>query len=171
MFPPAALAALVLAAPAPRVLDDFETLDGWSAHPSEGVELRIGQEKLYRRLYAPEAFEARLLGNLSRFRDVKYRPEAVQLTKAATFFRLLRHYWGLGKAAHRFFWRILGKTVRHSRRSTRQMVQFLGMYKHFCEVHGRADSWNPWAKPAEAAAPAPKPAPALVEAPKARMRA
>ena len=27
-----------------RVLDDFETVEGWSAHPSEGVELRIGQD-------------------------------------------------------------------------------------------------------------------------------
>jgi hypothetical protein len=26
------------------VLDDFESLEGWSAHPAEGVELRIGQD-------------------------------------------------------------------------------------------------------------------------------
>jgi hypothetical protein len=33
-------------APAPptRVLDDFETVGGWTAHPSEGVELRISQD-------------------------------------------------------------------------------------------------------------------------------
>jgi radical SAM superfamily enzyme YgiQ (UPF0313 family) len=35
-------------------------------------ELRRGQEDLYRRLYAPEAFAARLLGNLERFHDVTY---------------------------------------------------------------------------------------------------
>jgi len=41
-----ALAALLLAAaPAPQVLDDFEALRGWSAHPSEGVELRISQDR------------------------------------------------------------------------------------------------------------------------------
>ncbi|HYV46153.1 MAG TPA: discoidin domain-containing protein [Myxococcaceae bacterium] len=41
-----ALAALLLAAaPAPQVLDDFEALQGWSAHPSEGVELRISQDR------------------------------------------------------------------------------------------------------------------------------
>ncbi|HEX6039226.1 discoidin domain-containing protein, partial [Longimicrobium sp.] len=32
---------------APRVLDDFETLSGWTAHPSEGVELRISQDSGY----------------------------------------------------------------------------------------------------------------------------
>ncbi|HWK89576.1 MAG TPA: hypothetical protein VNP72_06255, partial [Longimicrobium sp.] len=26
------------------ILDDFETIAGWSAHPSEGVELRISQD-------------------------------------------------------------------------------------------------------------------------------
>src|SRR5262249_51194516 len=41
-----ALAVLVLAAaPAPMVLDDFEDVHGWSAHPSDGVELRIGQDR------------------------------------------------------------------------------------------------------------------------------
>src|SRR5437868_2073194 len=44
--PVLALAALLLAAaPAPQVLDDFEALQGWSAHPSEGVELRISQDR------------------------------------------------------------------------------------------------------------------------------
>ena len=65
-------------------------------------ELRVGQEELYRRLYSPEAFAARLLGNLERFNNVKYRPEGVQLKKLATFVRLVRHYWGLGKKARRF---------------------------------------------------------------------
>src|SRR3954468_21612428 len=50
MLGPLALAALCLAAapgagPEPRVLDDFEALEGWSAHPSEGVELRISQDR------------------------------------------------------------------------------------------------------------------------------
>jgi hypothetical protein len=31
-------------APQTRVLDDFETVSGWTAHPSEGVELRISQD-------------------------------------------------------------------------------------------------------------------------------
>lgn len=41
-------AAQTPAGPAParpaRVIDDFELLDGWTAHPSEGVELRISQD-------------------------------------------------------------------------------------------------------------------------------
>jgi hypothetical protein len=30
--------------PQTRVLDDFESVEGWTAHPSEGVELRISQD-------------------------------------------------------------------------------------------------------------------------------
>jgi len=132
-------------------------------------ELRVGQEALYRRLYAPGTFASRLLGNLNRFRDVKYRPEAVQLRKVATFIRLVKHYWRKGGAARRFFWRILARTIRHSPRSVRQVIQFLGMYKHFCEVHGRSATWDPWSSPAEvngAAANAAEPSamePALAE--------
>jgi len=119
-------------------------------------ELRVGQEALYRRLYTPEAYAARLLGNMHRFSNVKYRPEAVQLSKVATFFRLVKYYWKLGGKARRFFFGIIGRTIRHSPRSTRQVVQFLGMYKHFCEVHGRADSWDPWTAEAAAHAAPPK---------------
>jgi radical SAM superfamily enzyme YgiQ (UPF0313 family) len=106
-------------------------------------ELHRGQEKLYRRLYAPEAFAARLLGNLGRFHDVTYRPEALALDKLATFLRLARDYSGQGRAARRFFWETLGKTLRHSPRSLRQVVMLLGMYKHFRELHGK----EPWSSP------------------------
>jgi radical SAM superfamily enzyme YgiQ (UPF0313 family) len=111
-------------------------------------ELRHGQETLYRRLYAPEAFAARLLGNLGQFRNVKYRPEPFRLDKLATFFRLIGHYWRQGKTARRFFWKLLGTTVRRSPRSTRLVIMMLGMYKHFCEIHSRKSTWNPWAVPA-----------------------
>ena len=40
-----------------------------------GEELKGGLERLFQRLYAPEAFTARLLGNLSRFKGVTFRPE------------------------------------------------------------------------------------------------
>jgi radical SAM superfamily enzyme YgiQ (UPF0313 family) len=112
-------------------------------------ELCTGQERLYRRLYAPEAFAARLLGNLGRFHDVHYRPEPAQLDKVATFLRLIRHYWGRGAAARRFFWGILGKTLRHSPRSVRQVVMMLGMYKHFSELHTQTSPWDPWEVPPE----------------------
>jgi radical SAM superfamily enzyme YgiQ (UPF0313 family) len=109
-------------------------------------ELREGQATLYRRLYAPAAFAARLLGNLHRFHDVTYRPEPVAADKLATFFRLVGYYWRQGKAARRFFWGILAKTVWHSPRSLRQVIMMLGMYKHFAELHRGTSSWNPWAK-------------------------
>ncbi|HEY8207410.1 MAG TPA: discoidin domain-containing protein [Myxococcaceae bacterium] len=49
MLATASLAALVLAAaPDPVVLDGFEKVEGWSAHPSEGVELRISQDRGFR---------------------------------------------------------------------------------------------------------------------------
>ncbi len=109
-------------------------------------ELRLGQERLYRRLYAPDAFAARLLGNLHRFHDVHYRPEPLALDKLATFVRLARHYWRHGKAARMFLGRILAKTFRHSPRSFRLVVMMLGMYKHFCEIHAQTTSWDPWAQ-------------------------
>jgi Domain of unknown function (DUF4070) len=101
-------------------------------------ELRRGQANLYRRLYAPEAFATRLLGNLSRFHDVTYRPEPLQLAKLATLVRLARYYWRQGKAGRRFFFGIIAKTLRHSPRSLRLVVTMLGMYKHFCELHPEA---------------------------------
>jgi hypothetical protein len=117
------------------------------------AELRHGQEKLFRQLYAPEAFAARLLGNLGRFHDVKYRPEPIALDKLATFFRLVGHYWRRGKLGRRFFWGILGKTLCHSPRSLRQVIMMLGMFKHFCEVHGQTSPWDPWAAHLEAPVP------------------
>jgi radical SAM superfamily enzyme YgiQ (UPF0313 family) len=107
-------------------------------------ELRRGQARLYRRLYSPEAFAARLLGNLERFRDVRYRPEPLALDKLMTFVRLVHHYWGHGKTSRRFLGRILGRTLRHSPRSLRLVIMMLGMYMHFCELHARAHPWDPW---------------------------
>jgi radical SAM superfamily enzyme YgiQ (UPF0313 family) len=118
-------------------------------------ELRRGQDALYRRLYSAEAFAARLLGNLHRFRDVKYRPEPIALNKLATLFRLMRYYGRRGKAARRFFWGIIGKTLRHSPRSLRLVIMMLGMYKHFCELHANGSAWDPWETPPAAPIPVP----------------
>lgn len=117
------------------------------------AELREGQARLYRRLYSPDAFAARLLGNLERFRDVRYRPEPVALDKVMTFFRLVRHYGGNGSTARRFLYRILGRTLRHSPRSLRLVIMMLGMYVHFCELHARAHPWDPWNASAEGEVP------------------
>jgi radical SAM superfamily enzyme YgiQ (UPF0313 family) len=118
-------------------------------------ELKQGQEDLYRRLYTPEAFGARLLANLHRFHHVRYRPEPLSVDRLLIFCRLIRHYWRKGPAARRFFWGMLWKTLRHSPRNITQMVVFMGMYEHLCTVHGQALSWDPWAAPpAEEAVPA-----------------
>ncbi|HJT75872.1 MAG TPA: radical SAM protein, partial [Gemmataceae bacterium] len=74
-------------------------------------ELRAGQQRLYQRLYAPEAFAHRLLGNLSRFHDVRYRPEKLRAENVRTLLRLIGHYWKKGNGARKFFWSTLGKTL------------------------------------------------------------
>jgi radical SAM superfamily enzyme YgiQ (UPF0313 family) len=107
-------------------------------------ELRRGQEALYRKLYDPDAFAERVLGNLHRFHDVRYRPERLRWSYFTTFLRLAKHYFSKGWKSTKFFTRILWKTLRHSRRSFRPMIVFLGMYKHCCEVHGKALAWDPW---------------------------
>ncbi len=120
------------------------------------AELRKGQEELYRQLYAPEAFAERLLGNLHRFHDVRYRPEPRKLSHLATFFRLIRHYWRKGWPARKFFWNIVWKTLRHSPRSLQPVLVFLGMYKHFCEVNAKVLRWDPWAREEERKEPEPR---------------
>jgi radical SAM superfamily enzyme YgiQ (UPF0313 family) len=122
------------------------TAGGTNFHPMlmSREELKEGQQKLYQRLYAPEAFAARLQGNLSRFHDVGYRPEPPKLSSLAVLGRLTRHYWRQGGAARRFFCGNLWKALRHCPRMLTQMVTYMGMYLHFCQVHGDALDWNPW---------------------------
>jgi hypothetical protein len=107
-------------------------------------ELQEGQQRLYQRLYAPEAFAARLLGNLSRFRDVRYQPKRLRVSNFVVLGRLVRHCWGKGQAARRFLWSCLWQCVRHSPRLVTQMVLYLGMCVHFCKVHGASLRWDPW---------------------------
>jgi radical SAM superfamily enzyme YgiQ (UPF0313 family) len=107
-------------------------------------ELKRGQEDLYRRLYEPQAFAARLQGNLSRFRDVHYRPEPTQVRSLQILGRLIRHYWRQGSEARGFFWGNLWRGLRQSPRLLAQTVVFMGMYLHFCRVHGEAIGWDPW---------------------------
>jgi radical SAM superfamily enzyme YgiQ (UPF0313 family) len=109
-----------------------------------GPELKHGLETLFQKLYAPEAFAARLLGNLSRFQDVTFRPERLQPSYLAVFWRVSHYYWGKGWAARKFFWGCLWHALRHAPRVVGQMVIYLGMYIHFLEVHRRALSWDPW---------------------------
>jgi radical SAM superfamily enzyme YgiQ (UPF0313 family) len=119
-----------------------------------GDELKKGLERLFQKLYAPKAFRARLLGNLSRFKDVTFRPERLQASYVAVFGRLIRYYWGKGRPARQLFWGCLWQALRHAPRVVGQMAIYLGMYIHFSEVHRRALSWDPWASAAAGPAPA-----------------
>jgi radical SAM superfamily enzyme YgiQ (UPF0313 family) len=110
-------------------------------------ELKQGLERLFQRLYSPEAFAARLMGNLSHFRDVGFRPEPVRAEYPAVFFRLVCYYASKGATAQKFFWGCLWKTLRRAPRIVGQIVIYMGMYVHFCEVHQHARPWNPWTRP------------------------
>jgi radical SAM superfamily enzyme YgiQ (UPF0313 family) len=112
-----------------------------------GEELSGGLTWLFEKLYAPEAFSERLLGNLSRFHDVRFRPERVQASYPAVFLRLARYFWGKGWPARKFFWGNLFQTLRRAPRIVGQAIIYMGMYVHFCEVHRLAAPWNPWAGP------------------------
>jgi len=116
-------------------------------------ELRAGHEELYRRLYAPDAYAERVLGALERFNDVKYVPERFTIKRLTAGLRILGYYLKHGKAARRFFFRMLGRTARRSPRSLKVIMMKLGMYLHFCELHARKTGWDPWAEPAGPPAP------------------
>lgn len=107
-------------------------------------QVKKGLESLFRKLYSPEAFAERLLGNLSRFENVAFRPESMRLSYAAVFARLARYYGSRGRLARRLFWGCLWKALRHSPRVVGQVVIYLGMYMHFVELHRAATGWDVW---------------------------
>ncbi len=51
-------------------------------------ELQHGQKRLYQRLYSPAAFQRRLIGNLQRFGNVRYRPERMRWELLSSFLHL-----------------------------------------------------------------------------------
>ncbi len=122
------------------------TAGGTNFHPllMTREQLREGHQELYRRLYSPDAFAHRLLGNLTRFNNVRYRPEPLQLRSLGVLAKMTGRYWSQGPAARKFFWSMLWKAARHSHRLIGQMAIYMGMYLHFCKVHGEAMGWNPW---------------------------
>src|SRR5262249_36504038 len=79
-------------------------------------ELASGQQKLIRKLYETEAFQGRLLGNLKRFRDVRFRPESLTWDEVISSGRLTAFYWRQGRQELAFFLRALWSTLRHCRR-------------------------------------------------------
>lgn len=122
------------------------TAGGTNFHPLKITreELKRGQERLYQRLYAPEAFSERLLGNLSRFNNVHFQPEQTKISHLSVLARLVGHYWSKGWGARKFFFSSLWKAFRHSPRLINQMVTYMGMYLHFTKVHGDTLDWDPW---------------------------
>jgi radical SAM superfamily enzyme YgiQ (UPF0313 family) len=107
-------------------------------------ELQQGQKRLYQRLYSPGAFQKRLLGNLQRFGNVRFRQERMRWELLSSFLQLAWHNWRQGPRARRLFWGTLWTTLRHSPRSLIPVSLQLGMYEHFAQVHAEAWSWNPW---------------------------
>ena len=107
-------------------------------------ELQQGQKRLYQRLYSPSACQNRLIGNLQRFDNVRFRPGRIRWDLLSSFLQLARHNWRQGPRARRFFWGSLWTTLRHSPRSLVPINMQLGMYEHFAQVHAEAWSWSPW---------------------------
>jgi radical SAM superfamily enzyme YgiQ (UPF0313 family) len=101
-------------------------------------ELTQGQKKLIRKLYEPEAFQDRLLGNLSRFNDVRFRAELLNLSYALTLSRLAGFFWRQGGQSRNFFWRALGTTIRRSPRAVMSTATLLGKYSHILQLNGFA---------------------------------
>jgi radical SAM superfamily enzyme YgiQ (UPF0313 family) len=124
----------------------FTTAGFTNFHPMQMTreQLKEGQERLFRRLYAPEAFAHRLLGNMSRFSNVTYRPERFQFHNLGITWRLAMSYWKQGGAARKFFWKFLWQGFRKSHRIVGQVALFLGMYLHFCKMRENELNWNPW---------------------------
>ena len=60
-------------------------------------ELLRRQMLLYQRLYEPSAFEARFLGNLSRFRDIHFQPERTRVSSFVMLGRIARQYLERGR--------------------------------------------------------------------------
>src|SRR5262249_27431117 len=119
---------------------------GTNFHPLRMTveELKHGQQELCRRLYGPKAFVQRLLANVYRFHDVRYRPEAFTWASLRVMFRLAKTYGRQGWAASKVYWSMIVKTMWHSPRSLPQMVNLLGMYHHFCKLLSENVAWNPW---------------------------
>ena len=96
------------------------------------LELEQGQKDLIRRLYSPAAFQQRLFGNLSRFRDERFRPEKVKLDHLASFCRL---FWEQDSRERALFARSLQLTLfRHPRRLT-SVSTILIQYAHIVRLN------------------------------------
>jgi radical SAM superfamily enzyme YgiQ (UPF0313 family) len=101
-------------------------------------ELTQGQTKLIRRLYEPEAFQDRILGNLGRFQRVKSRPQSVNRGEVTAFLRLVSFFCRQKRPARRFFWRALGSALRRHPRNTLTIAALLGKYSHILQLNGFA---------------------------------
>jgi len=132
-----------------RMLDDDWTKDDFSHQVKPGAtnfrplrmtmdELTHGQKKLIRRLYEPEAFRDRILGNLGRFQRVRFRPQSVNRGEATAFLRLASFFCRQERGARSFFWKALWSTLRRYPRNTMTMVTLLGKYAHILQLNGFA---------------------------------
>jgi radical SAM superfamily enzyme YgiQ (UPF0313 family) len=101
-------------------------------------ELTQGQKKLIRRLYEPDAFQHRLLGNLGRFRDVKFRPHSVSRDEALACLRLGGFFCRQKRPTRTFFWRALWAILTRPPRNRVTMVTLLGKYSHILQLNGFA---------------------------------
>jgi hypothetical protein len=99
-------------------------------------ELTEGQIELIRKLYDPEAFRARLFGNLSRFQSGRWRPESINRDDLAYSFRLANFYWHQRREVRSFFSRALWSILWQSPSRVVTMGTLLGKYSHILQLNG-----------------------------------
>jgi radical SAM superfamily enzyme YgiQ (UPF0313 family) len=99
-------------------------------------ELTEGQKLLIRKLYEPEAFRARLFGNLSRFHRGSRRPEFIKRDDVAYSFRLANFFWRQQRDIRSFFSRALWSILWQAPWRVVTMGTLLGKYSHILQLNG-----------------------------------
>jgi len=98
-------------------------------------ELEQGQLKLISRLYSPEAFGERLYGNLSRFQNLRYRPEAVDYHQTRLFLRVAGFFFGTARRARGLFAKSLVHTLLRYPRRLVTVSNLLAIYAHILQLN------------------------------------
>jgi radical SAM superfamily enzyme YgiQ (UPF0313 family) len=120
--------------------DFFHTVKPWATNfrPMRMTmdELTAGQKELIHKLYEPEAFRARLFGNLSRFHGESSRREFINRDDVAYSFRLASFYWRQRREVRSFFSQALWSILWQSPSRVATMGTLLGKYSHVLQLNG-----------------------------------
>ena len=107
-------------------------------------ELQQGQKRLYQRLYSPAAFQGRLIGNLQRFGNVRFRPERIRgsCCPVSSIWRATTGARGPGPAASSGD--RCGRRCGIRRAASSRSTCNWGCTSTLLRSTAEAWSWNPW---------------------------